>query len=212
VARQWGEGLLQGFNPVLVRLNSRPEAVVQPFAPFWHGQIGAAWALLALSRHCRENRFRQAALAMINEELASEQEVEQMVAPGLALGYLCVLPYVDDVATQARLCRRIEAALQVTLAHNFGQNHALGHGDLGYLELLWQASLGLKGGPWSCDWERQSAKVVASLQQHGWVTAIPLGVESPGLMAGLAGIGYGLLRLADPKRVPSILTLELPRK
>jgi lantibiotic modifying enzyme len=36
-------------------------------------------------------------------------------------------------------------------------------------------------------------------------------VESPGLMTGLAGIGYGLLRLAKPARVPSILTLEGPR-
>lgn len=29
-------------------------------------------------------------------------------------------------------------------------------------------------------------------------------------MTGLAGIGYGLLRLADPQRVPSVLLLELP--
>jgi lantibiotic modifying enzyme len=30
-------------------------------------------------------------------------------------------------------------------------------------------------------------------------------------MTGLAGIGYGLLRLADPQSVPSVLTLEPPR-
>jgi lantibiotic modifying enzyme len=35
-------------------------------------------------------------------------------------------------------------------------------------------------------------------------------VESPGLMTGLAGIGYGLLRVAAPARVPSVLTLEGP--
>jgi lantibiotic modifying enzyme len=29
-------------------------------------------------------------------------------------------------------------------------------------------------------------------------------------MTGLAGIGYGLLRLADPARVPSVLTLAPP--
>ena len=29
-------------------------------------------------------------------------------------------------------------------------------------------------------------------------------------MAGLAGIGYGLLRLAAPERVPSVLLLEPP--
>jgi lantibiotic modifying enzyme len=29
-------------------------------------------------------------------------------------------------------------------------------------------------------------------------------------MLGLAGIGYGLLRLADPARVPSVLALAPP--
>jgi lantibiotic modifying enzyme len=29
-------------------------------------------------------------------------------------------------------------------------------------------------------------------------------------MTGLAGIGYGLLRLADPARVPCVLTVEGP--
>jgi Lanthionine synthetase C-like protein len=40
--------------------------------------------------------------------------------------------------------------------------------------------------------------------------AVGLGVESPGLMTGLAGIGYGLLRLAEPTRVPSVLVLTPP--
>jgi hypothetical protein len=31
------------------------------------------------------------------------------------------------------------------------------------------------------------------------------------VMLGLAGIGYGLLRLAEPDRVPSVLLLEPPR-
>jgi lantibiotic modifying enzyme len=35
-------------------------------------------------------------------------------------------------------------------------------------------------------------------------------VETPGLMTGVAGIGYGLLRLAAPLRVPSVLALAPP--
>jgi lantibiotic modifying enzyme len=53
-------------------------------------------------------------------------------------------------------------------------------------------------------------QVIASMKKSGWVTGIPLGVESPGFMAGLAGIGYGLLRLIEPDRVPSVLALEMP--
>jgi lantibiotic modifying enzyme len=48
-------------------------------------------------------------------------------------------------------------------------------------------------------------------QHHGWICANPADIESPGLMTGLAGIGYGLLRQAEPDRPPSILTLEGPR-
>ncbi|NJL57749.1 hypothetical protein HC928_23425 [bacterium] len=43
-----------------------------------------------------------------------------------------------------------------------------------------------------------------------WACGTPTGVETPGLMMGLAGIGYQLLRLANPQSVPSILTLEVP--
>jgi hypothetical protein len=43
-----------------------------------------------------------------------------------------------------------------------------------------------------------------------WRCGTPLGVESPGLMTGLAGIGYQYLRLHDPKRVPSVLAVEPP--
>jgi hypothetical protein len=31
------------------------------------------------------------------------------------------------------------------------------------------------------------------------------------LMSGLAGIGYGLLRLAEPTQIPSVLVLEPPK-
>ena len=57
---------------------------------------------------------------------------------------------------------------------------------------------------------RTAARVAASLERHGPRCGLPLGVESPGLMTGLAGIGYGLLRLAAPEAVPSVLCLEPP--
>lgn len=214
---QYGDYLLQGVQPTSSRLDGRPDAVAQPFAPFWHGQMGVAWALLSLARLSHETRFRRAALAMLDEELASEQGVEEIVAsgvkdhaPGIALGYLRLLPYINDTARRARLRSRLEAALHMTLAYSFGRNHALGHGDLGCLDLLWQGSAALNDEPWRNCYARQTAAVVTNLQHNGWVTGIPLGVESPGLMAGLAGIGYGLLRLADPQRAPSVLALEMP--
>ena len=57
--------------------------------------------------------------------------------------------------------------------------------------------------------------VLAALVQRGieqgWVCGTPSPAETPGLMIGLAGIGYNLLRFADPAAVPSLLLAEPPR-
>jgi lantibiotic modifying enzyme len=61
---------------------------------------------------------------------------------------------------------------------------------------------------YQADAERLAAMILDSIDTHGWLTSIPLGVETPGLMTGIAGIGYELLRLAEPDLVPCLLTLE----
>jgi lantibiotic modifying enzyme len=59
--------------------------------------------------------------------------------------------------------------------------------------------------------DRVARGILDDIRGAGWLCGNPLRVESPGLMTGLAGIGYGLLRLAAPERVPSVLLLEPPR-
>src|SRR5262249_23114157 len=55
-----------------------------------------------------------------------------------------------------------------------------------------------------------SSGVLSRIRAGGWTCGVPQGVETPGLLAGLAGIGYGLLRLASPAVIPSILGLGPP--
>jgi lantibiotic modifying enzyme len=98
------------------------------------------------------------------------------------------------------------------LAQGFGGNHSLCHGSLGNLELLLQAGEILENRCWRDQASRLAAIILESIQRKGWLCGNPLGVESPGLMTGLAGIGYGLLRLAEPARVPSVLVLAPPVK
>jgi lantibiotic modifying enzyme len=92
----------------------------------------------------------------------------------------------------------------------FGKNHSLCHGDLGNLDFLLLAS-GLFDRP---DLARQIHRftriVLSSMKREGWLCGTAGSVEAPGLMNGLAGVGYGLLRLADPGGVPSVLALEPP--
>jgi lantibiotic modifying enzyme len=90
-------------------------------------------------------------------------------------------------------------------------NHSLCHGALGNLELVLTAAQ-LLGRPGDHDaLERATALVVASIEANGAVTGVPLGVETPGFMTGLAGMGYQLLRLAEPGKVPSVLLLAPPQ-
>ena len=125
---------------------------------------------------------------------------------GHGLARLCSLQHLDNATIRAE----IETALQTTLAQGFGGNHSLCHGDLGNLELLLQASQVLAEPQWHAQVDRIAASILESISKDGWLCGTPLGVESPGLMTGLAGIGYGLLRLAEPTRIPSVLVLAPP--
>ena len=125
---------------------------------------------------------------------------------GIGLVRLHILKHYDT----PQIRRDIDISLQKTLADGFGSSHCLCHGDLGNLELLLQAGMILGDDHWYKEVSRITSSVLEQAQQHGWKCGIPMGIETPGLMTGLAGIGYQLLRLADPEQVPSILTLELP--
>ena len=55
---------------------------------------------------------------------------------------------------------------------------------------------------------RRAGGVLGLIEQHGAQCATPENVPSPGLLTGLSGIGYGLLRLGFPEAVPSLVLLE----
>ena len=80
---------------------------------------------------------------------------------------------------------------------------SLCHGELGVLNAL----LALGGLPAAMA-ERGAAFLLGALERFGPSCALPGGVSGPGLLTGLAGIGYGLLRLGMPEQVPSVLLLE----
>lgn len=205
-----------------------------PLTGFSHGTAGIAWTLLELSRLTGEERFANAARDAVAyerslflpehgnwpdlREAAPEEAVDDdgarfvtawcHGAPGIGMARLASLGHGDDPTLRVE----IDAALQTTLASGFGGNHCLCHGDLGNLELFILAAQTLPATEHRATAERIAAGILADIRARGWITGVPQGVESPGLMTGLAGIGYGLLRLADPVRVPSLLTLAPPTK
>jgi type 2 lantibiotic biosynthesis protein LanM len=198
-----------------------------------HGAAGISWALLELFALSGVERFRSAALAGIEYERSQfSSEAGNWLdlrasappgappgslggrcmtawchgAPGIGLARLLSLPWMDDAASRCE----IDVALETTLAHGFGGGHCLCHGDLGNLDVLLEASFRLGDARWRSEVDRCAAMTIESIERNGWLCGNPLEVESPGLMTGLAGIGYGLLRLAEPTRVPSVLAFGLP--
>jgi type 2 lantibiotic biosynthesis protein LanM len=194
-----------------------------------HGMAGMALALLELASVSGEERFRISALELIGAErryfnpeqgnwpdmrdrtelgVANNEGIYQVIwchgAPGIGLARLRSLEYLDD----SQIRDEIRVALTTTLARGFGGNHSLCHGDLGNLELLTEASRRFGDPGLQNEARRIAAFTLESIRRNGWISGVPLGVENPGLMSGLAGIGYGLLRLVDPSRVPSVLTLQ----
>jgi type 2 lantibiotic biosynthesis protein LanM len=205
----------------------------RPLAGFAHGAAGIAWALLKLATVTGGEHFRTTALAgiayersLFSREAGNWRDLRAWTrnhsssngdgdlfmtawcagAPGVGLARLSALEQPGDVATRGE----IDAALKTTLNHGFGQNHSLCHGDLGNIELLWQAGQIFNDSRWHAEASQLGGMIVESIAGNEALCGTPMRVATPGLMTGLAGIGYGLLRLAEPQRIPSVLTLEPP--
>lgn len=198
----------------------------RPLTGFSHGAAGIAWALAKLAAATRGERFAEAARrAMAYERSLYSAAVGNWPDPrseptedgagrffnawcygsvGIGLGRLGVRRHLGDNESDDEIAAAVDAAL----AGGFGRDHSLNQGDLGTLDFLLQASQA--GWPLDVDLDALVERTVSDLGTHGPRCATPLAAESPGLMTGLAGIGYGLLRLAAPAEVPSVLVLDNP--
>lgn len=233
LAVQCGERLLAQAQPMGEGIGwIGPMNKEQGLTGFSHGTAGIAWALLQLDKAeedagiggfegRRKGRFREAAeqaLAYERGLFAAEagnwpdlrplppgappfQVAWCHGAPGIGLARAAGLPYLDDETVR----QEIDTAAATTYREGFGRNHSLCHGDLGNLELLAMAA-----GEWKQAHHQLSSAILNGIQQRGPLCGVPFGLETPGLMNGLAGIGYGLLRMAAPEQVPSVLLLEAP--
>ena len=124
-------------------------------------------------------------------------------AAGVGLARVAGLPHLDTPEVR----EEIGAAVETTLDTGFGRNHSLCHGDLGNLVFLQRAARALGDRDLERRVGRCAGGVLAGIEKHGFLPGLARGTEPPGLMVGLAGMGWGLLRLAEPERVPDVLTL-----
>ncbi len=207
----------------------------EPATGFAHGTSGIAHALLLLARTTGAQALRARALAALRAESAwlrpsiERWRTSESPAPAasalagsaertLSMSWCYGLPgllvaRLAAVESGAAEAARVEAVAlaEVVARRGFGKNHCLCHGDLGNLDVLLLAARTLGMDALRDECAGWTAAVLDSAEDGGWRCGTMAAVEAPGLMNGLAGIGYGLLRLADPDSVPSLLALEAPR-
>jgi len=100
------------------------------------------------------------------------------------------------------------AASQALAGRPLLHDLSLCHGELGIADCLAVLGRAASDGSAAAQSRRRAGFILDAVGRHTRYCGTPGGVETPGLLSGLAGIGYGLLRLGFPDRVPSVLLLE----
>lgn len=196
--------------------------VDRPIAGFGHGGAGVIGPLFRSAELLGDDRYRLAA----DDALACEQamydantgtwdagrasgQADELAywchgAVGIGLSRLSCLGYIQCNQT----CQLEIASALTTLESQPSGTHCLCHGDAGNLELYLQAAQVLAEPRWELAAATLAGRMLTDFDGAGWMCGNALAVQTPGLMTGLAGIGYGLLRVAEPAQVPAILLLR----
>lgn len=194
-----------------------------------HGTSGIAWSLLRLYKQTSKQEYFETAIEAIRYDRSlyvskncnwadlrcSQHKSSEFSAAwchgatGIGLSRILYLPYIKDTFLQ----QEIETAVSTTVDVGMGRSHSLCHGDLGNSELFHVAGNVLGRPEWNRMAQAVGMNAIKEKQEIGkYKTGVGRHIEVPGLFMGLSGIGYQLLRLAQPNQVPSVLTLEKPIK
>ena len=196
-----------------------------------HGTAGVALAMLELHRVTSDAAFQQAAREAFRYErtwyspelrnwpdfrrMTGQRETDPFAygyawchgAPGIGMSRLQAyrLTKQEDVRQEALIA--IQSTRESEHATSIDSCYGLCHGAAGNAELFLQA--------YEILGDEESLALAESLARRGlerfessaWACGLDDAGEAPGLMLGIAGIGYFLLRLHGRTGVPSILTI-----
>jgi len=223
-----GRHLLQRRAPDPFGFRTWPTLEKRHITGFSHGAAGIAHALLRLYKVTGDVAFYEAAADGIGFEgrafvadhnnwqdyrrAATRLAQGPMFcmawchgAPGIGLGRIAAL----DVMDTSEVRRDIEAALASTSQADLLPRDHLCCGNTGLMDTLCTAGERFSEGGWSRKARQLAAKAVARGNRRGsFSIAFENGFFNPSLFQGTAGVGYQLLRLADPAKIPSVLLLN----
>lgn len=186
---------------------------------FAHGVTGIGWALTRLARvngSARHEQLAQEAFAfedaLFDDEEQNWRDLRMLEGTktaaqwchgsvGIGLAHLNLDPKLTHAPTR-KLVRRAAAA---TWRLGMGLNHCACHGDLGAWELLDHA-IAAGEAPKELSTSYLLDIILTSLEQHGPSFGMGRNAFTPGLLPGLGGVAYQLLRAHPEHELPSILT------
>jgi type 2 lantibiotic biosynthesis protein LanM len=226
-------GMLCGHHLVANRSDVSPRAwgtikneSVQPLTGFSHGAAGCSLALLRLYEACGDTDFLVAAQegieyerSVFNEKVQNWPDFRMSEKKG-EVGYMDTWCHGSSGIGLARLAswsispspevrRDIEIALNTSQSNGIfvpGVDY-LCCGNVGRIELL-VVAYQLLGDRKLLQSAQESISRMVSIALNGTYGMLPHPSArrfSSGFYKGVAGIGYQLLRTADPKSVPSII-------
>ncbi|MFF2899920.1 type 2 lanthipeptide synthetase LanM family protein [Streptomyces sp. NPDC057966] len=209
----------------------------EPLAGFSHGASGIAYAFARLDLTAPRPEYKEAVRnALTYERTAFDPELRTWRdlrpanlggrtvmnawchgAPGIAMARnafqeLGTVPELAEPIERDRhlaVLAAISTGLDLDPVSGLG-NHSLCHGDIGNLLIIDGSSRADREPEVTGLLPRVWNTLLHEGRENGWLCGVPKGVETPGLMTGLAGIAWGLARKAAPERVPDLLTLAAP--
>ncbi len=182
---------------------------------FAHGASGVAYALSRLARLVPQADSRSALLAAAGDGWRYERSLFSPPytigwctgAAGIGLARLGLWEVLRDDAIRADL----DAALRVAMASVLASVDHLCCGNMGVIELLVEAGLGLQRPDLLSTGCGLAARVAQRAEGGGFrLDRADRPFFDPGFFRGISGIGYSLLRLAHPELLPSVAFFSLP--
>jgi lantibiotic modifying enzyme len=223
-------GLIEPLRPLAKKLCSLTARVRKRYksrlpsksdAGFAHGKAGLGFALTRWAEATGEQEFAETAAEFIRSDLETINEIAAKAKTlngyrerspshlGWCRGWTGILlgissTKIDRSTYDPNLFQRIADEI---MALGVEGPICLCHGALGRMELLMaMAERRLVNDPDVLD--NWCGELLARLTAGDWCMDDGHALEAPGLMLGLAGTGYELLRASFPNRIPSVLTFE----
>lgn len=126
-------------------------------------------------------------------------------APGIGLARIELL---RNNIKNKRIIKDLEISIETCLESGFGGGHNLCFGDLGNLELLINGSIFLNNEKLKITYQKIADCIIRDGMTNGFKLSESK-IYSPGLMSGITGVIYQCLRVYNPEKVPSILSLSV---